>query len=80
GLIAQQLHRVDREPFTGTLRFTVKTSYRQNDIQSKINALDDDRIEDLFDEPVASVTPGQSDVLYSGEVCLGGAIIEQRLP
>ncbi|MFP3335495.1 aminomethyltransferase beta-barrel domain-containing protein [Pseudomonas sp. SIMBA_064] len=40
----------------------------------------DDRIEVRFDEPVAAVTPGQSAVFYLGEVCLGGGIIEQRLP
>ncbi|ECW0797395.1 tRNA 2-thiouridine(34) synthase MnmA [Salmonella enterica subsp. enterica serovar Typhimurium] len=80
GLIAQQLHWVDREPFTGTLRCTVKTRYRQTDIPCTINALNDDRIEVIFDEPVAAVTPGQSAVFYSGEVCLGGGIIEQRLP
>ena len=40
----------------------------------------DDRIEVIFDEPVAAVTPGQSAVFYNGEVCLGGGIIEQRLP
>lgn len=45
GLIAQQLHWVDREPFTGTLRCTVKTRYRQTDIPCTINALNDDRIE-----------------------------------
>ncbi|HHT1427678.1 TPA: aminomethyltransferase beta-barrel domain-containing protein [Klebsiella pneumoniae] len=42
--------------------------------------LDEDRIEVRFDEPVAAVTPGQSAVFYLGEVCLGGGIIEQRLP
>ena len=47
---------------------------------STVKALDDDRIEVIFDEPVAAVTPGQSAVFYNGEVCLGGGIIEQRLP
>ena len=80
GLIAQQLHWVDREPVTGTLRCTVKTRYRQTDIPCTVNALDNERIEVLFDEPVAAVTPGQSAVFYLGEVCLGGGVIEQRLP
>ncbi|WP_320407825.1 aminomethyltransferase beta-barrel domain-containing protein, partial [Klebsiella grimontii] len=45
-----------------------------------VTALDEDRIEVRFDEPIAAVTPGQSAVFYLGEVCLGGGIIEQRLP
>ena len=44
------------------------------------NTFADERIEVIFDEPVAAVTPGQSAVFYSGEVCLGGGVIEQRLP
>ena len=80
GLIAQQLHWVDREPVKGTLRCTVKTRYRQTDIPCTLTAIDDERIEVRFDEPVSAVTPGQSAVFYSGEICLGGGIIEQRLP
>ena len=80
GLIAQQLHWVDREPLQGTLRCTVKTRYRQEDIPCTVTVLDADRIDVRFDNPVAAVTPGQSAVFYSGEVCLGGGIIEQRLP
>lgn len=79
GLIAQQLHWVNREPLVGTLRCTVKTRYRQTDIPCTITATDDDRIEVRFDEPVAAVTLCQSAVFYSGEVCLGGGIIEQRI-
>ena len=39
----------------------------------------DDQIKVVFDHDVAAVTPGQSAVLYNGEECLGGGIIEQRL-
>ncbi|WP_323612457.1 aminomethyltransferase beta-barrel domain-containing protein, partial [Escherichia coli] len=80
GVMGQKLRWVDRETFTGTMRCTGKTRYRQTDIPCTVKALDDDRIEVIFDEPVAAVTPGQSAVFYNGEVCLGGGIIEQRLP
>ncbi len=90
GLIAQQLHWVDREPFTGTLRCTVKTRYRQTDIPCTINALDDDRIEVIFDEPVAAVTPGQSAVFtaaksarrrhYRAATAADGLIIQYTTP
>lgn len=80
GLIARQLHWVDRQPLRDTLHCTVKTRYRQADIPCVITATDDDDIEVIFDEPVAAVTPGQSAVFYREEVCLGGGIIEQRLP
>lgn len=80
GLIAQQLHLVDREILTAPLRCTVKTRYRQTDIPCTITPVDSDRLEVRFDEPVAAVTPGQSAVFYLNEVCLGGGIIEERLP
>jgi len=80
GLIAQQLHWVDRETLREPLRCVVKTRYRQADIDCVITPLDDQRIEVRFDQPVAAVTPGQSAVFYLGEVCLGGGIIEERLP
>lgn len=80
GLIAQQLHWVDRETLREPLACVVKTRYRQEDIPCVITPLDDDRIEVRFEQPVAAVTPGQSAVFYLGEVCLGGGIIEQRLP
>ncbi|ARJ44025.1 tRNA 2-thiouridine(34) synthase MnmA [Pantoea alhagi] len=80
GLIAQQLHWVDRQALREPLQCVVKTRYRQEDIPCVITPLDDDRIEVRFEQPVAAVTPGQSAVFYLGEICLGGGIIEQRLP
>ena len=35
-----------------------------------------DEVEIVFEEPVSAITPGQSLVLYSGSVVLGGGVIE----
>ena len=79
GLIAQQLHWVDRQPIREPLRCTVKTRYRQTDVPCTIEPIDDESIKVIFDEPQIAVTPGQSAVFYLEEVCLGGGIIEQQL-
>ena len=79
GLIAQQLHWVDRQPIREPLRCTVKTRYRQTDVSCTIEPIDDESIKVIFDEPQIAVTPGQSAVFYLDEVCLGGGIIEQQL-
>lgn len=80
GLIAQQLHWVDRQVLHHELHCTVKTRYRQQDIRCKVTPLDDQRIHVAFAEPVSAVTPGQSAVFYLNEICLGGGVIEQRIP
>ncbi|MCT7655649.1 hypothetical protein MBH78_15190 [Oceanimonas sp. NS1] len=74
GLIARQLHWVNRQPITEPVRCSVKTRYRQTDIPCTIEPVDADTIRVLFDEPQAAVTPGQSAVFYHGEVCLGGGM------
>jgi tRNA-specific 2-thiouridylase len=61
------------------MRCVVKTRYRQHDIPCTVTVVDSQRVQVLFDSPVAAVTPGQSAVFYSGDVCLGGGIIEQRI-
>lgn len=80
GLHASQLHWVDRMPIREPLRCTVKTRYRQQDIACTIHPIDDEHIEVIFDEPQVAVTPGQSAVFYQGEICLGGGIIDRRIP
>ena len=46
--------------------------YRQEKIPCKI-----EKNKVIFDKPQMSVSPGQSLVLYDGEICLGGGIISQ---
>jgi tRNA-uridine 2-sulfurtransferase len=52
-----------------------KTRYRQTDATCELRLLDLG-FELSFDAPQWAVTPGQSAVVYDGEVCLGGGIIE----
>jgi len=79
GLIAGQLDWVDRKVLTQSLKCTVKTRYRQQDIACVLKPIGDDKIEVIFDRPISAITPGQSAVFYQQEVCLGGAIIEERI-
>ena len=55
-------------------RCAARTRYRQSDQACEVT-VHADRLEVRFDEPQRAVTPGQSVVLYDGEVCLGGAVI-----
>jgi len=55
--------------------YTAKTRYRQTDAACRITKLEGNTLELAFDAAQWAVTPGQSVVLYDGEVCLGGGII-----
>lgn len=79
GLIARQLHWVDRTPIKAPFRCSVKIRYRQTDVPCLVEPLDDDTIKVTFDAPQAAVTPGQSAVFYADDLCLGGGIIETRV-
>lgn len=79
GLIANQLHWVDRAGPQAPMRCAVKTRYRQHDIACQVIPKGNDSVEVIFDEPQKAVTPGQSAVFYLDDVCLGGGIIESYL-
>ena len=62
-------------------RYAAKTRYRQADAACELApGADATRFTLRFDEPQWAVTPGQSAVLYDGEVCLGGGVIAQAEP
>ncbi|MBB3214676.1 tRNA-specific 2-thiouridylase [Herbaspirillum sp. Sphag1AN] len=55
---------------------SAKTRYRQADVACSISDAGADRFALHFRDPQWAVTPGQSAVLYDGDICLGGGIIE----
>jgi tRNA-specific 2-thiouridylase len=60
-------------PITGI--YSAKTRYRQLDARCKFDAVNADQFMLNFPDPQWAVTPGQSAVLYDGEICLGGGMI-----
>ena len=66
-----------RAPLAG--RYAAKTRYRQADAACAL-AVDGASLALAFDEPQWAVTPGQSAVVYDGEVCLGGGVIGSAVP
>lgn len=58
---------------------SAKIRYRQADQLCSLR-IEDNRIRITFLEPQRAVTPGQSCVLYCGEWCLGGGIINSAHP
>ena len=55
--------------------YGAKTRYRQADAACRLGEAAPETFSLDFTEPQWAVTPGQSAVLYDGEVCLGGGII-----
>jgi tRNA-specific 2-thiouridylase len=62
-------------------RLSAKTRYRQTDAPCWLQAsADPTAISLVFDDAQWAVTPGQSAVLYDGDVCLGGGVIASAQP
>ncbi|WP_163575403.1 tRNA 2-thiouridine(34) synthase MnmA [Halomonas faecis] len=74
-LATEPMDWVAGEPPTGTGRLTAKVRYRQSDVPCTVHTRKDGGVEARFDAPQRAVTPGQSLVLYDGEICLGGGVI-----
>lgn len=78
-LVATEMTWVSGQP-PATLPYTChsKIRYRQPDQECEITRIEGDRLLVTFPVPQRAITPRQSIVFYDGEVCLGGAMIEQR--
>jgi tRNA-specific 2-thiouridylase len=57
----------------------IKVRYRQADQACRVSIDDAGAVRVRFAEPQRAVTPGQFAVLYDGERCLGGGVIESTM-
>jgi tRNA-specific 2-thiouridylase len=58
-------------------RAEVKIRYKAKPVPALVEPLDGARMRVTFDAPLRDITPGQGAIVYDGEVCLGGGIIER---
>ncbi|AOS97986.1 tRNA-specific 2-thiouridylase MnmA [Microbulbifer aggregans] len=77
GLEASQTHWINGAAPAPQFRARAKTRYRQPDQDCQVKVETNGSLTVHFDQPQRAITPGQSLVLYDGEICLGGAVIER---
>jgi tRNA-uridine 2-sulfurtransferase len=78
-LTARRVNWVRGEIPTKPFHAEVKIRYKAKPTPALIEPLDEDRFCATLDQPLRDITPGQGAILYDGEVCLGGGVIERQL-
>ncbi len=76
GFYASDISWTATMPAGTEFRCTAKFRYRQTDTPVTVRVLDGGRLDVAFDERQRAITPGQAVVFYDGDVCLGGATID----
>ncbi len=79
GLRASDSRWIGAPPKNGA-RLAAKTRYRQKDHPCTITINDQEKFELVFDDAQRAITPGQYAVIYDGERCLGGGVIDSTIP
>src|SRR6185437_8698578 len=74
------MHWLTTEPRTASFRCTAKVRYRQADQPALFAPQPDGTARLIFEQRQRAVTPGQYAVIYDGDRCLGGAVIETVQP
>lgn len=77
-LEGRRIHWINAPPDEEGFSCRAKIRYRQADQDCQVKVVDEDVLHVHFGHKQRAITPGQSLVLYEGQRCLGGAIIERR--
>jgi len=75
-LSASNMHWINESPPVLPFACRAKTRYRQPDQECLIDFISPDAVTVSFKKPQRAVTPGQYIVFYDGDICLGGAVID----
>ncbi len=75
-LTASNVNWISGEAPTEPVRVSAKIRYRHKEQPCTVTPIGQDKIKVVFDEPQRAITPGQSVVMYDGEVVLGGGTID----
>ena len=74
--IVKDLNWINETPVVGK-EYQAKFRYREKDNSVTITLLEDNLMHVKFNHLVRAVTPGQACVIYDGEICMGGGIINE---
>ena len=74
-LYARKVNLIAMDRIETPLRCSAKIRYRHKEQPCTVTQPEEDLLKVVFDEPQRAITPGQSVVLYDGDVVLGGGVI-----
>jgi tRNA-specific 2-thiouridylase len=76
GLTARDMNWIAGHAPLQPFQAQVKIRYKAHPAAAAIAAAPGDRAHIRFNQPLRDISPGQAAVVYDGEICLGGGIIE----
>jgi tRNA-uridine 2-sulfurtransferase len=74
-LIAHHANWIEGNPPLAAFNAAIKIRYSAHLTPGIVRIIDDSSFSVEFEKPVTDITPGQSAVLYNGDICLGGGVI-----
>jgi len=76
GLVAQDMNWISIPPPEEPREVQVRIRHRHGPVPARLLPKGPNRVQVTFAAPLPAVTPGQVAAFYSGEVLLGGGIID----
>jgi tRNA-specific 2-thiouridylase len=77
-LVAGRFNWITGTSPVNPFRAQVKIRYKSQDAWATVTPLRDTQVDIFFDDSIRDITPGQAAVIYNGDVCLGGGIIQSN--